>query len=261
MLNQVQSGPRDGAPIVFLHGAGYDGRMWAEVIAQMPECRCTALDLPGHGESRATPFDGFDAAADAVAACVKDRSDGPVTLVGVSLGAYIGYRCLARHPGLARRAVLSGLQDRPVLTGPMLRATMRLAAASLQVRTLRERAAGNMGFANLSVASAPDGGPNASVRTMWQAARCAHDFDAHADFDRIRTPTLFLAGEKEHPAILDALGIFRDGITGAEARMIPGYGQGWCAEQPGVLAQAVSCWRRGNALPQVFRRVAPAAGV
>ncbi|GGB10400.1 alpha/beta fold hydrolase [Allosediminivita pacifica] len=202
MLHKVELGSREGPPLVFLHGAGYDCRMWAEVAAQLNDCRCTAIDLPGHGQSRATDLEDFDAAADEVAECIRAHHDGAVTLVGLSLGAYVGFRCLARHPDLANRAVLSGLQDRPVMMGPAMRLAMRATSALMSFRSLRERSASDMGFMNLAVASDAHGRPNASIRTMWRAARCALEFDAREELCHVRTPTLFLAGEKgtsRHP--------------------------------------------------------------
>lgn len=250
MLHKVELGSRKGPPLVFLHGAGYDCRMWAEVAAQLTDCRCTAIDLPGHGQSRDTDLQDFDAAADEVAECIRAHHDGAVTLVGLSLDAYVGFRCLARHPDLARRAVLSGLQDRPVMMGPAMRLAMRATSALMSFRALRERSASDMGFMNLAVASDAHGRPNASIRTMWRAARCALEFDAREDLCQVRTPTLFLAGEKEHPAILNALTAFRDGIPGSEARTVQGYGYGWGAEDPALFARAITCWRTGTNLPR-----------
>lgn len=63
----------------------------------------TAVDLPGHGASGRTDSYAFADVADALAAQV---GEGFELYVGHSLGGAVGTVLLARHPGLARRAVL-----------------------------------------------------------------------------------------------------------------------------------------------------------
>ncbi|MHA3704399.1 alpha/beta hydrolase [Jatrophihabitans sp. YIM 134969] len=63
----------------------------------------TAVDLPGHGASGPASSYRFADVADAVHAEVGDGFD---LYVGHSLGGAIGTELLARHPGVARRAVL-----------------------------------------------------------------------------------------------------------------------------------------------------------
>jgi pimeloyl-ACP methyl ester carboxylesterase len=68
--------------------------MWGEVIAYLPECISTTIDLPGHGESAGVPFTTFEDAADRVAAVIGALAQGPVTIVGISMGSYVGLRAV-----------------------------------------------------------------------------------------------------------------------------------------------------------------------
>ena len=47
----AESGPADGTPIVFLHGAMVAGWMWTEQVQGLAEYRCLVPDLPGMGRS------------------------------------------------------------------------------------------------------------------------------------------------------------------------------------------------------------------
>jgi pimeloyl-ACP methyl ester carboxylesterase len=79
-----------GAPVVFVHGSGMSGATWAPVIAQLPDRRCIAVDLPGFGRSEPFDYSGRTLRQHAVAqlgsvldALELDRAP----LVGTSLGA------------------------------------------------------------------------------------------------------------------------------------------------------------------------------
>lgn len=69
--------------------------------------RCLAVDLPGYGQSppgseRAT-IAGY---ADLLAGLIQSVSDGPVVLVGHSMGGMISLTLALRHPHLVERMVL-----------------------------------------------------------------------------------------------------------------------------------------------------------
>lgn len=77
------------APIVLLHGVGLDRTMWAPVVALLEAAgrRTIALDLPGHGER---PPLRAPQTLETLADDVRERlPEGPVHLVGFSLGALI----------------------------------------------------------------------------------------------------------------------------------------------------------------------------
>jgi pimeloyl-ACP methyl ester carboxylesterase len=43
--------PGDGPPILFTHATGFHGRVWDRIIERLPNRRCIAIDLRGHGRS------------------------------------------------------------------------------------------------------------------------------------------------------------------------------------------------------------------
>lgn len=81
----------DGAPVLYVHGAGGDHRVWVEQYAPDGIGPAVAVDLTGHGESDDAPLEAgretLDAYADdvvAVAAATDAR-----TLVGNSMGGAV----------------------------------------------------------------------------------------------------------------------------------------------------------------------------
>jgi len=75
---------------LFVHGFGCAHDDWtAQVAALSPTHRCLAVDLPGHGASRATDDPSIAALAAAVNRVKVDLAARDVVLVGHSLGAKV----------------------------------------------------------------------------------------------------------------------------------------------------------------------------
>lgn len=107
---RVLSVPGSGTPVVLLHGYADSADTWRAVLTRLEAlgCQAFAVDLPGFGRAdRRRPgplLPQFDAFADALLA-----ENGPVILVGNSLGAATAVRAAARNPDLV--AALVALDD------------------------------------------------------------------------------------------------------------------------------------------------------
>ncbi|NDW54461.1 alpha/beta fold hydrolase [Aliiroseovarius sp. PrR006] len=94
-LSAITAG--QGATILFIHGVGLRAEAWgAQLDALSPHYRAVAVDMPGHGDS-ALPAGDLDLTdyTDAIAA----GTDGPVMVVGHSMGAMIALDMAIRYPG------------------------------------------------------------------------------------------------------------------------------------------------------------------
>ena len=114
-----------------LHGLFDTSKGWRDLPRQLERDghRVLALDLPGHGDSAPAP--GFDAATDQLATRLPD---GPLCLIGHSLGAALAVRLAVRLGARVQRLVLSapaGLGPRinPDFTDGMLAAQTPAALA------------------------------------------------------------------------------------------------------------------------------------
>jgi len=101
-----------GPTLVLVHGAGHQAGAWSEAAkGLMDRYRLVILDLPGHGES--DPSDGplcMSALYAGVEAVLNGEIlDEPPTLVGNSLGAWLGMLYAHRNPdGLERLVAVNG---------------------------------------------------------------------------------------------------------------------------------------------------------
>ena len=98
----------DGPPLVFVHGAAEDSRIWQPQLAGLAdEFTVVAWDEPGAGRSSDLPAD-FDLAdyADALAALIETLGLGPAHVAGLSWGGTVVLELYRRHPGLVATLIM-----------------------------------------------------------------------------------------------------------------------------------------------------------
>ena len=94
-------------PVVLIHGVGLDRTMWEGVSRHLSGMlRCTAFDMPCHGEA-GMPAGEITLAtfADALADVVRSLDSAPV-VVGFSMGAMVAQRFALDRPDALRGLVL-----------------------------------------------------------------------------------------------------------------------------------------------------------
>ena len=95
-----------GDPVVFLHAAVCDSRMWrAQLDAVGASHRAIAYDRRGFGETRAEKED-FSAVADLLAVIDAAGNGAPAILVGCSQGGRVALDAALLHPSRVRALVL-----------------------------------------------------------------------------------------------------------------------------------------------------------
>ena len=78
-----------GTALLFTHANGFHGRCWDEVIALLPEYRCVALDLRGHGRSaKPAPPASWRTFGEDVAAVARELGLRDAVGIGHSVGGH-----------------------------------------------------------------------------------------------------------------------------------------------------------------------------
>jgi pimeloyl-ACP methyl ester carboxylesterase len=93
--------------IVILHGLAGSSREFVPTARALAPRRVILIDQRGHGLSTRRPIDLTRAAfVEDVTSVIRTESEGPVDLVGQSMGAHTAMLVASTHPGLVRRLVL-----------------------------------------------------------------------------------------------------------------------------------------------------------
>ena len=98
----------EGPPLVFVHGAAEDSRIWEPQLAGLAdEFTVVAWDEPGAGRSSDLP-EGFGLAdfADGLAALLNALELGPAHVAGLSWGGTVLLELYRRHPGLVATLIM-----------------------------------------------------------------------------------------------------------------------------------------------------------
>lgn len=241
-------GSRPDPAIVFLHGSGDSGCAWSDVVAQLPQYTCIALDLPGHGTQLDSPGPAVMSVpeyASAIHAVLVGGASGEVNvggrgicLVGHSLGSAIAMRLAVDYPVLVSHLVLVGAGARlRVLPALLEEARTHPGDAMRKLVTL--------GLAPDHEASAQQYldalRPTAPSKLHRDLSAC-DQFDMTAELGRIHQPTLVIVGEADRLTPPKYAAFLANNIAGAEQITIPDAGHYIPTEAPAALAAALHHW-------------------
>ena len=227
--------------LVFVHGSGDSGAVWAPLIALLPEVHAVALDLPGHGALVDQPGPAEMSVADYAAfvrAEVETLGATRPTLVGHSLGGAIGLRLTLDAPELVGRLALVG-------SGARLRVSPAFLEAARAAGPTGVPAITQMAFAEQHTEEAAtfqaQRAPTASGVLYRDLAAC-NQFDVMGEVARITQPTLLLVGEGDRMTPPKYSEYLAAQIPNAKLVVIPDAGHYAQIEQPQRVADALRAW-------------------
>jgi pimeloyl-ACP methyl ester carboxylesterase len=91
-------GPRDGYPIILVHGGAAHAAWWDHIGPRLVDCRVVALDLSGHGDSGWRDEYRIDFWKDEVLAVVRsEHVAGRPLVIGHSMGGLVTYATVRDH--------------------------------------------------------------------------------------------------------------------------------------------------------------------
>ena len=117
-MHVVHDGPRQGPPLLLIHGSGASGASWGPVAGALAgHHHVIRADLPGCGQSPPAPSYDVPEQAGRVAVLLDDLGLRHVTLVGHSSGGYVATALAEQRPDLVGSLAL-------ISTGPSLDALL-----------------------------------------------------------------------------------------------------------------------------------------
>src|SRR5205807_6917809 len=99
----------EGVPVLFVHGFPFDRTVWRHQLATLSRVKRIAPDLRGVGASGAPASDGYTLAhyADDLVAVLDALGIRAAVVCGLSMGGYVVFELLRRHPERVRAIVLA----------------------------------------------------------------------------------------------------------------------------------------------------------
>lgn len=98
----------EGRPLLMIAGTASDGASWGPLLPLLVDRRVISIDNRGSGQTRVDgPIETADMVDDC-AALLEHLGEGPIDVVGHSLGGHIALGLAAEHPGRVARVVTLG---------------------------------------------------------------------------------------------------------------------------------------------------------
>jgi pimeloyl-ACP methyl ester carboxylesterase len=217
----MTNGDNRPQPVLLLHPWGSTGQTtWGRVASALRSEGINAkpIDLPGHGSGGGIEF-SWRSAIDAVGDAVRELGEGPVTVVGLSLGAAVALHAAREMPSMVHGVVLCGaaLSFRPIIVRASLQAMGRVAAGlgSIGVWRPLAKAAGHIDKDDQRAAAAQLA--RGSPRQLVRAADALAHFDATSwSLTNIRAQVIVFTADKRMPPQLQRELAHRVGATPIE---------------------------------------------
>ena len=252
-------GPRDGVPIVLLHGSNASLHTWQPWVARLGgHYRIISFDFPAHGLTGPAPDGQYTqgAYAKVVDAVVRNRHLDRFVLGGNSMGGGVAARYAADHPERIAGLILVDASGAPYRANSDTPLALRVAqapiirdiAASITPRSLI--AASFAGAVSVKSVMTP-----AVIDRYWELlrypgnrvatiARFAQGYSplTAADLARITAPTLILWGRDDHFIPVASAGYFAKMLPHSRTVIYDGVGHIPMEETPDRSAADVAAF-------------------
>ena len=252
-LNGIQIAYTDegtGLPLLFIHGFPLNRGAWShQVEAFKSRYRVIVPDLRGFGESGSSKGPvSMDRFAEDIWALAQHLGLGPTILAGHSMGGYVALAIARTYPAMLRGLALvgtkAGMDSAEAASARRLTAEkVQREGASVVVDAMAPKMLSASNTESRKVASvracmAPANSEGIIGALLGMAVRP----DAHDVLDKIRVPTLVIAGSDDSviPPLESAA--LAKAIPDAQLRIIPGAGHLVALDQSDAFNEAMQEW-------------------
>jgi pimeloyl-ACP methyl ester carboxylesterase len=231
-------GQKDSPPLILLHGAGCNHRIWHPSIRRMAGQRVFALDLPGHGNSTGFGLQSIAAYADQIVEFLASLGLYQAVFVGHAMGGGIALEMAIRHPshtaGLGLISTGAHLGENldimesfsnPLTFNGALHNFQQKAFGASTPRALIEQCLQTIRSTRISVLAAD-----------WHA--CAR-FDRRASIAEVTCPTWVIVGAEDHLTPIAYAHFLADRIPAARLQVIANASHMVILEQPDRVVQGL----------------------
>jgi len=253
-LNVAYDRAGDGPPLVFVHGAGDDGRIWQpQVDALASEFTVVAWDEPGAGRSADVPAGfGITGYANCLAALIEALALGQAHVAGLSWGGTVALELYRHRPELVASLVLADTYAGWKGSLPEDEVRARVAGARRMLAAPLEEF--DPTFPGLFAGEPPprfvpllrDIAADVRRESLMTQLSVMADIDQRDLLPRIAVPTLLIWGELDTRSPPSVARQFEQTIPDATLVVLPGAGHVSNLEQPAQFNAAVRTFCRAH---------------
>lgn len=244
----------EGPPLLFVHGAGDDHRVWRPQLAALAdEFMVVCWDEPGAGRSSDVPADfGLADYANCLAALIETLGLGPAHVAGLSWGGTVVQELYRHHPRLVATLIL-------VDTYAGWKGSLPEQEVRARVASAREMLAAPTEAFDPILPGLFAGGPPAEFLPLLEDMAAAvrpeslrtqlfvmAEADQRDLLPRIAVPTLLIWGEQDARSPLIVANQFQQAIPDATLVVIAGSGHLSNLERPEQFNDAVRQFCRNH---------------
>jgi pimeloyl-ACP methyl ester carboxylesterase len=244
----------DGPPLVFVHGAADDGRIWQpQLDAFAGEFTVVAWDQPGAGRSADVPA-GFGIAgyANCLAALIEALALGPAHVAGLSWGGTVALELYRHRPELVATLILADTYAGWKGSLPEHEVRARVAAVRQMLATPLEEF--DPTFPGLFAGEPPsrfvgllrDIAADVRRESLMTQLPVMADLDLRDLLPRIAVPTLLIWGELDARSPLSVARQFEQAIPDSRLVVLPDAGHLSNLDQPAQFNDAVRTFCRAH---------------
>ncbi len=245
----------EGLPVLFVHGFPFDRTVWRHQLATLSRVRRIAPDFRGVGDSGAPPgADGYSLPryADDLVAVLDAVGVRQAVLCGLSMGGYVIFELLRRHPERVKALILADTKPEPdSAEAKRGREELTQVAQRDGQDAVIERLLPRL-LAAATQATQPEvAGQVREMAHRWSvpglvgALRTLRDRPDSTDTLRgVRVPTLVLVGSEDQIAPPDTARAMAQLIPGAQCHVVPAAGHIAPLEQPLATSRVVADFLR-----------------
>lgn len=237
----------EGSPLVFVHGAAEDGRVWQPQLTGLSdEFTVVAWDQPGAGRSSDVPSD-FRLAdyASSLAALIETLDLGPAHVAGLSWGGTVALELYRHHPGLVATLIL--IDTYAGWKGSLPAAEVRSRLAGVRQMLAAPAEEFDPTFPGLFAGDPPaefvplleEVAANVRPESVRTELFVMAEADQRDLLPHIAVPTLLVWGEHDVRSPLSVARQFEHAIPDTKLVVIPGCGHVCNLERPELVNEAV----------------------
>jgi len=224
-------------PLVFVHGAGGDGRLWGYVMKNLRGIHSIALDLPGHGESSGNPLERIELYADFLQQFLEVMGIRRCVLAGHSMGGAITLEMAVRKNQKLKGIVL-------VSTGAKLRVSPLVFQSLSNLKSHIDEFVGFLLKDERLRALMKDVLLKGGEEVLKTDFTACNGFDLMERISEIEIPALLLCGDADFMTPLKYSEYMHEKIKNSRFIPFKGAGHMLMLEAPEFVAEEISFFMR-----------------